>query len=557
VLEWQAPGLVTGPEYYVYFDPNSIFPSGPVAVTPQTETEYDPYDTADMAAGTKYYWRIDVYDPNNGHPVTHTGNLWSFTTQVGLVMYYKDDPNDLSGNEYHGSLQGDAEFVVDALRGKVLSLDGTDDFMNLVEPKTAAELGIGGNTSKSMTAWVYTRSFNNGGLFDVGVHLTGQEFCLRTLTTDNMWRIQYQGDADIDFVCDSLNKWVHFALVHDGTNTRMYVNGILTVEAPRVLNTSGSDIFRVGQYGSDEFDGLIDEFTLWDRALSVEDIRAIMPAGDFDADRDVDAGDLKTLKDGWLADNNTPILPTEPLDSMEYCPPGGTWIIPSIFSWYEYFNTDCPASHGIPSVILGEPNNIPEGDQAVRIVFDYPLSCGYVDGGDWLMVGSYIKVQDGAFPPTTVHVDIAQYDELRFWKRNHGEGHADIRWEIILGSDSPSGTTTDEHMVCRIGPFSSTEDPNEWHEVVVDLRSGDNVSWEQGYSSIDDVQYIHAILVTAISNVGVGEAGEITLDVDDFRLLDYTPGCSGLPAADLNGDCVVNGIDFGIVAEQWMTMGWF
>ena len=252
------------------------------------------------------------------------------------------------------------------------------------------------------------------------------------------------------------------------------------------------------------------------------------------------------------------MLPTEFLDGMEYYPPGGPWIIPSTLSWYEYFNTDCPASHVIPSVILGEPHNIPEGDQAMRLVFDFPSSC---DGsGDWLMVGSLLKVQDGAWPPQnmqTIHVALAQYDELRFWKRNHGEGHADIRWEIVLGSDFPSGTTTDEHMVCRIGPFSSTEDPNEWHEQVVDLRNGANVNWENPYGSIDDVQYIHAVLVNAISNVGVAESAAITVDVDDVRLLDYTPGCDGLPAADLDGDCVVDKVDFAILADQWMTMGWW
>lgn len=404
-----------------------------------------------------------------------------------------------------------------------------------------------------MTAWVYTRSFNNGGLFDVGAHSDGQEFSLRTLAADNAWRIQYYGGSyDIDFVYDSLNKWVHFALVHDGAFTRMYANGRLIAQAARVLSTSGSDIFRVGQYGGDEFDGLIDEFALWDRALSVEEIRMIMPAGDFNADSDVDAADLKAVADGWLADNTTPILPTKPLDSMEYYPPGGDWIIPSIFSWYEYFNTDCPASHGAPSVILGD---IPEGNQAVRIVFDFPLSCDGSD--DWLMVGSALKNLDGAFPPTTIHAGLAQYDELRFWKRNYGQGHADIRWEIILASDYPSGTPTDEHMVCRIGPFSSTEDPNEWHEEVVDLRNGANVNWESPYGSVDDVQYIHAMLVTAISNVGVAEAAAITVDVDDFRLLDYTPGCSGLPPADLSGDCVVDKVDFGIIAEQWMTTGWW
>ena len=540
VLQWQAPGLVTDPEYYVYFDTDPNLDSGPMGPR-QSETEYDPYDTADMAGGTKYYWRIDVYDPNNGNPFTHTGNLWTFTVPLvpGLVAYYKGDPNDHSGNEHHGNLQGNATYVVDPLRGRVLSFDG-NGYMDLVNPKTAAELGLGGNNPKSMTAWVYTRDFNDGGLFDVGAHSDGQEFSLRTLGNDHTWRIQYHsGNYDIDFVHDSLDKWVHFALVHDGAITRMYVNGTLKVQAPRVLNTAGSDTFRVGQYGGNGFNGLIDEFTLWDRALSLEEIRTIMPVGDFSANGVVDAHDLNNIPDDWLTDNTTPIMDPLTMDDFESYTPA---IVPSIFSWMEYFAEDCVASSGTPRLLVGEPN-IPEGNQAIELVYDYPDSC---DGGDdWIMLGHFI-----------VHTDLAQYDELRFWKRTHAENNENITWEMIMGSDYPGGFEN-EHMVVRIGPFSSTEDPNEWREVVVDLRNGDNnVNWESPYGSIDDVQYIHGILITAISNVGSGVAGKVTLDVDDFRLLDYTPGCSSWPATDLNRDCVVNMIDFAIFAGQWMNKGW-
>jgi len=535
-LEWQPPTSAPGATYNIYFGTDPDFTS-PAVETNYSGTTYVP--SVNLARNNTYYWRIDVFNPPT------TGNRWSFSTER-LIAYYKfeGDPNDSSGNEHHGALQNGAQIVVDPVRGSVLNLDGTDDFMNLVNPKTAAELGLGGNNPKSMTAWVYTRSFNDGGIFDVGNHSDGQEFCLRTMTNDNTWRIQYHGGAyDIDFIADSKDKWVHFALVHDGAYTRMYVNGIIKTQAPRVLNTSGGDTFRVGQYGGTSFDGLIDEFALWDFALSPEQVRSLMPAGDYDADGDVDALDLKTLTDDWLADNATPILPSEILDNMETYQPGGMWPVPGIFSWFQFFNEDCLASSGTASTLL-EPNEIPQGDQALRIDFNYPTSCD--GGGDWIMVGKFLKV-----PPDN-WVYLAQYDEIRFWKRNHGAGHEDIKWEFILGSNYPSGTITDEHMVARIGPFSSTEDPNEWHEVVVDLRNGDNVSWESPYGSIDDVIYVHGILITAISDVGSGESGQISVDVDDFRLLDYTTGCSANPAADLNGDCKLDLKDFAIQAANFL-----
>jgi hypothetical protein len=304
---------------------------------------------------------------------------------------------------------------------------------------------------------------------------------------------------------------------------------------------SGSDPFRVGQWGGNCFHGLIDDFSLWDYALSEEQVRSIMPAGDYNADRIVDALDLKVLTDDWLTDNSTPVLPLKLLDDMENYQPGGAFPVPSIFSWMEYLTPDCPDAHAYPSVILGEPNNPPEGDQAMRIVFDYPASCNY-DGTDWVLAGSFLGE----------NLDLKQYDELRFWKRNHGAGHEDITWIINFGSHYPSGTIVDEHLVCNIGPFSSTEDPNEWHEVVVDLRNGANVDWQGPYSSIEDVQWVHGILVTGLSDLEVGQAGTITVDVDDFRLLDYTPGCTGMPAADLNGDCSLDLRDYAILGRNFL-----
>jgi len=534
VLQWQPPTSAPGATYDIYFGTDPDFTSGPV------ETNYSgtTYPVADVAEGTTYYWRTDVSDP------PATGNRWNFTTHPAPLMLFRfeGDPNDSSGNGHHGVFLNGAKIVVDDIRGNVLSLDGWDDFMGLVNPKTAADLGIGGNHAKSMATWVNTRSFNDGGIFDVGAHSNGQEFCLRTLNAaDNLWRIQYYGGSyDIDFITDSKDRWVHFALVHDGAATRMYVNGILIKEAPRVLNTSGNDTFRVGQYGNTCFHGLIDDFSLWDYALSQEEVCRLMPAGDLDTDGDVDVLDLKTLTEDWLVDNTTPVLAPLTLDDMEDYQPGGPFPVPSLlFSWDVYLK-DCLSSKATLSVILGEPNAPPAGDQALRIVFDYPVSC---DGNDdWLMAGSFLDA----------YTDLSQYDELRFWKRNHGTGHEDIRWEINLGSNYPSGTIVDEHLVCRIGPFSSTEDPNEWQEVVVDLRNGTNVNWENPYGSIEDVQYIHGILVTAISNTGAGVSGSITVDVDDFRLLDYTPGCSMNPAADLNGDCKLDLSDYAIQAANWL-----
>ena len=534
VLQWESPELVIGAEYDVYFGTDPNFKSGPVE-TSQIATTYDPFGTEDMPGLTEYFWRIDVYDPNEGGvPVTVTGDRWSFTVPLmkGLVAYYQDDPNDNSGNGHHGNLRGDAAFIDDPVRGMVLSLDGSGDYMDLVEPKTAADLGIDGNSPKSMTAWVYTRAFNDGGIFDVGAHSNGQEFCLRTMPTQNLWRIQYYGSYDIDFNYDSLNKWVHFALVHDGDYTRMYVNGILLAEGARTLNTSGSDAFRVGQYGGSGFDGLIDDFALWNYALSAEDVRGMVLVTDFDNDYDVDVADLNTLTDDWLTDNVVdPTFAPHTLDNFESYSSGGL----GFPNWFQSYGVeDCDVSTVTPSLLIDDPGT-PQGSKALQAVFDWPSSCG--SDNNWIMVGSFLP---GA-------VLQAQYDELRFWARTYADNDQDVPWSLyfISGQDLASA-----HLAAEIGPFSSREEPGVWREIVVDLRNGYNVSWQDPYTDIDSLPYISALVVQAVSDNATG-ARQITIDIDDIRLFD-TPGCSPLPAADVNGDCIVDMGDLAILAEEWL-----
>ncbi len=528
ILQWQPPESDPGATYNIYFDTDPNFPSGPVE-TNYSGTTYDPLGIVDMTEGTTYYWRIDGYDPPT------TGNRWSFTVRSGLVAYYQfeGDPNDSSGNGHHGVFRNGAKIVVDQHRGNVLSLDGTDDYMDLVNPQTASELGIGGNNPKSMAAWVYTRSFNNGGIFDVGAHSNGQEFSLRTMDTDNLWRVQYYGgDYDVDFQWDSLDTWVHFALVHDGAYTRMYANGILVKEAPRVLNTSGSDTFRIGQYSSTCFDGLIDDFSLWDYALSQEQVRRLMPAGDYNADSIVDVVDLKTLTDDYLTDNTTPVVAPDMLEDFELYSPTG--FPPITLGWITY-DIDPVGGGSYTLSLLIDPNTPPQGDKAMGFAYHYPV---HSDSSRWLTIGHRLGRV----------VDLAEYDELRIWVNCHG--HEDVDWYFHMGGVDDPVNMTGEHEVATIGPFSTTQDLNVWREVVIDLRNDSRIDWASPYSGIDDVHNMHAILLSTLTDTT--EAREGSIDFDGIRLLDYTPGCSENPAADLNGDCVIDLNDYAILAANFL-----
>jgi hypothetical protein len=207
------------------------------------------------------------------------------TTQIpssGPIAQYLFEGNFLdSVGTNHGDPQGDPTIVYDAVRASnVVDLDGIDQCV--LTDANAIDLGIDGNSPKTVTAWAYTRSFNNGGIFDMGNRVAGQEFCLRTQTTVDLWRTQLWGYPtwDIDFSYPTENAWVHFALAYDGNEVTVYANGNIVANRTLNLNTAGDIPFLIGRYNvSDYFNGRIDDVRVYNYGLSQAEVAYIAADG--------------------------------------------------------------------------------------------------------------------------------------------------------------------------------------------------------------------------------------------------------------------------------------
>jgi|GEM_PF-756643 len=136
----------------------------------------------------------------------------------------------------------------------------------------AGNLAITGASSRTVEAWVYAESFNDGGVWQMGLPGNNQgEFTLRTTTTDNVWVVQIW-NLDFGFtVPNSKNNWVHFAMTYDGTTIKIYANGELAGSAARTLNTLSAN-FYIGRWGDNWFDGMIDEVMVYNYARSEAEI---------------------------------------------------------------------------------------------------------------------------------------------------------------------------------------------------------------------------------------------------------------------------------------------
>lgn len=77
-------------------------------------------------------------------------------------------------------------------------------------------------------------------------------------------------------------EWHHLCVVGNLTGKKLYHDGIKILDSPNTTDGSGNSSFYIGRYGSytdDSFDGQIDEFLVFDRVVSDEEVLLIVGSG--------------------------------------------------------------------------------------------------------------------------------------------------------------------------------------------------------------------------------------------------------------------------------------
>jgi hypothetical protein len=187
--------------------------------------------------------------------------------------------SDASGRGHNGSVL-EAQFVPGRF-GNALSFDGVNDWVTVAD---AAALDL--SSAMTLEAWVKPTS------------VAGWRTVLLKEGAGNMAYEMYANNPDVSRPAAYFttaggtlraatgtsvlpaNAWTHLAVTYDGTNMRLYVNGVLVrdvLRAGTIMATTGPLHIGGNQvWGGEFFAGLIDEVRIYNRALSAAEIGADM-----------------------------------------------------------------------------------------------------------------------------------------------------------------------------------------------------------------------------------------------------------------------------------------
>jgi hypothetical protein len=223
------------------------------------------------------------------------GSAWALPCvqpPAGLVSWWPGDGNadDIIGSN-DGALQGGTTFAP-GMVGQAFSLDGVDDSIRVPNHPSL-------NPARALTIEAWIHSASTEGARDIVSKWnddTGEwSYIFKDHNDSDKLRIELSESihndlADLEGSTSiPLGTWVHVATTYDaGEGTvRLYFNGIedafLAIGPGRFIDSSLTDLLIGAVFTGggifENFAGLIDEVTIYNRALSAQEIQAIFNAG--------------------------------------------------------------------------------------------------------------------------------------------------------------------------------------------------------------------------------------------------------------------------------------
>ena len=218
-----------------------------------------------------YQWRLKLYQSRMPYHQSIIG-WWKFD----------GDAKDSSGSELHGKIVGHAKIVSDPVRGKVLSLDGSGDYVDCGNNPVFDITG-----AITLSCWIKVTKFDKSW---------------QAIVTkgDGAWRLQRDRENDcLEFACTGLTaagpgygnligkkkvadgQWHYVCGTYDGENIRLYIDGVQDLASPAMFSDNigtNSESVYIGENSEQrgrEWNGLIDDVRIYSYALDETQVEAL------------------------------------------------------------------------------------------------------------------------------------------------------------------------------------------------------------------------------------------------------------------------------------------
>src|SRR3989344_5317802 len=197
-------------------------------------------------------------------------------------LVYSNDGSNLTGGQ-NGVL-----VVSDSVRGQVLSFDGVNDYIS-VPVSSGSPLSLSTQTF-SFSLWTYMKDTSprtqlfifrgkNGVAWGSYIFSYGGTECLENNGKYYFGFRTGGGSCAAKNVMSTgsaiTNQWVHLAGVYDGSNLKLYINGVLnnSASASGMPYNSGSAMYIGSDSGTrGTVNGKLDEIKIYNRVLSDTEI---------------------------------------------------------------------------------------------------------------------------------------------------------------------------------------------------------------------------------------------------------------------------------------------
>jgi hypothetical protein len=205
-------------------------------------------------------------------------------TDPALVGWWKFDEGagtttaDSSGNGNDGTLNGPVEWVAEGHDGAALAFTGP---YNYVLVPNAPSLNM--TDAITIAAWINPSWTGNNRILQKSSGGGDNQYRLLKEWGDNMvFHLPGVSPDRLEFPgCPPAGEWTHLVALYDGSRMAVYYNGILAGEqdSSGVIGVSDGPLFIGTKHqtapAGDEFNGMLDDVRIYNRALSESEIRRL------------------------------------------------------------------------------------------------------------------------------------------------------------------------------------------------------------------------------------------------------------------------------------------